>query len=201
MKLRTRVATVIIVLLVGFVFAAPFRRTLPPSGPLQTVQRDSIEPAIPTLSIRHPVSAKLSAPVIYESSTSAIERLNSEDREPSSTSPRPTLRLAPEFDPPSQTESAVSTPSNPQHTERDTAIEQTLPPMELSPRWHRVVYGDNLEKLAEDYLGSRNHYLLIYEANRDVLASPNVLPIGAELQIPRAPPKQPPERPPERPPE
>lgn len=58
-------------------------------------------------------------------------------------------------------------------------------------RRHRIVDGDTLEALAERYLGSTDRSLEIYEANRDVLPGPGLLPIGAELRIPsgrRAPP-------------
>jgi nucleoid-associated protein YgaU len=49
---------------------------------------------------------------------------------------------------------------------------------------HRVVDGDTLTALAERYLGSANRYLELYELNRDKLASPDLLPIGAELKVP-----------------
>lgn len=58
---------------------------------------------------------------------------------------------------------------------------------QLPPRrrqTHRVRDGDTLSSLARDYLGSSKRYLEIYEANRDVLASPDLLPIGAELKLP-----------------
>lgn len=50
--------------------------------------------------------------------------------------------------------------------------------------WHRIVNGDTLPKLASTYLGDPRWALLIYEANRDVLVSPEILPIGKELRIP-----------------
>jgi hypothetical protein len=40
--------------------------------------------------------------------------------------------------------------------------------------------------LAERYLGSASRAMEIYAANRHVLAHPEILPIGAELKIPRA---------------
>jgi nucleoid-associated protein YgaU len=51
-------------------------------------------------------------------------------------------------------------------------------------RTHKIVDGDTLTGLAERYLGSADRYLEIYEANRDLLPSPEVLPIGAKLRIP-----------------
>lgn len=50
---------------------------------------------------------------------------------------------------------------------------------------HKVVAGDNLSKLAEKYLGSHSKYLTLYEANRDLLASPDDLSPGMELKIPQ----------------
>jgi hypothetical protein len=49
---------------------------------------------------------------------------------------------------------------------------------------HRVVDGDSLPGIAQRYLGNRNRYLEIFAANRHLLASPDILPIGAELLIP-----------------
>jgi hypothetical protein len=51
-------------------------------------------------------------------------------------------------------------------------------------RTHKIVDGDTLHTLAERYLGDANRYLEIYEANRDVLPSPEMLPIGVQLRIP-----------------
>jgi hypothetical protein len=49
---------------------------------------------------------------------------------------------------------------------------------------HQIADGDTLSKLASRYLGRGDRYLEIYELNRDVLASPDLLPIGAVLKIP-----------------
>lgn len=51
-------------------------------------------------------------------------------------------------------------------------------------RTHKIVDGDSLEALARRYLGNADRYLEIYEANRILLTSPQLLPIGAELKIP-----------------
>jgi nucleoid-associated protein YgaU len=63
------------------------------------------------------------------------------------------------------------------------------------PRRHKIADGDTLAGLAERYLGSRDRYLEIFEANRDVLSSPELLPIGVTLKIPpiegMAPPAKP----------
>lgn len=53
-----------------------------------------------------------------------------------------------------------------------------------APRIHKIVNGDSLPALARRYLGSENRATDIFEANRDVLSSPDALPLGIELKIP-----------------
>jgi nucleoid-associated protein YgaU len=57
-------------------------------------------------------------------------------------------------------------------------------PLRETARTHRIIDGDTLEGLAQRYLGSANRASELLNANRDVLADPNLLPIGAELRIP-----------------
>lgn len=49
---------------------------------------------------------------------------------------------------------------------------------------HKVAAGDTLPKLAEKYLGDREKYQAIFEANAKILPDPRLLPIGVDLQIP-----------------
>ncbi len=60
------------------------------------------------------------------------------------------------------------------------------------PIWHVVADGDSLPEIAERYLRDASRAREIYNLNRDVLNSPDLLPIGAELRIPQsvAPPSQ-----------
>jgi LysM domain len=51
-------------------------------------------------------------------------------------------------------------------------------------RTHVVNDGDTLAKLAARYLGSSDRYGEIFAANRRVLSTPDLLPIGVELTIP-----------------
>lgn len=57
-------------------------------------------------------------------------------------------------------------------------------PAGSASRVHRIRDGDTLTKLAERYLGRGDRYLEIFDLNREVLASPNLLPIGVVLKIP-----------------
>jgi nucleoid-associated protein YgaU len=63
------------------------------------------------------------------------------------------------------------------------AAQEALIPPPAETR-HRVIDGDTLPDLAERYLGDAGRAGAILEANRDVLASPELLPIGAMLRIP-----------------
>jgi nucleoid-associated protein YgaU len=60
-----------------------------------------------------------------------------------------------------------------------------------SPRRHKIVNGDSLPALAKRYLGSEDRAEQIFEANRDLLSSPDALPIGIELRIPPPDPPKP----------
>jgi nucleoid-associated protein YgaU len=65
------------------------------------------------------------------------------------------------------------------------AWKPTLTPVAPPERTHTVVDGDSLEKLAARYLRDAKRSGEIFALNRDVLASPELLPIGAELRLPR----------------
>jgi nucleoid-associated protein YgaU len=57
-------------------------------------------------------------------------------------------------------------------------------PQAEEPRSHIVVDGDSLAKLAGRYLDDPHRAAEIYELNRRILANPDLLPIGVELEIP-----------------
>ena len=80
----------------------------------------------------------------------------------------------PRGDPSTTSRWGASISLNPPNAATPTALPQT----------HTIVDGDTLDGLAEQYLGSADRYAEIYEANRDVLPSPQLLPIGVELKIP-----------------
>lgn len=52
------------------------------------------------------------------------------------------------------------------------------------PKTHIVSDGDSLERLATRYLADPKRSREIFELNRDLLTSPDLLPIGTELKIP-----------------
>jgi nucleoid-associated protein YgaU len=91
---------------------------------------------------------------------------------------------------------SVPLKTNPPNVTRPATLPAATPPPQLpmnfpfrqtesqAPRRHRIADGDNLQSLAEEYLGSADRYEEIYDANRDVLSSPDLLPIGVEILIP-----------------
>jgi nucleoid-associated protein YgaU len=66
------------------------------------------------------------------------------------------------------------------------AMSMMLPvaPSDHAARTHTVIDGDTLAALAERYLGSAARAEEIYQANRDSLHDPTLLPIGVELKVP-----------------
>lgn len=53
-----------------------------------------------------------------------------------------------------------------------------------APQSHEVAAGESLSSIAFKYLGTHKRYMEIYEANKDVLRSPNDLSVGMKLKIP-----------------
>jgi nucleoid-associated protein YgaU len=49
---------------------------------------------------------------------------------------------------------------------------------------HKIVDGDTLPALAMRYLGAEQRSVDLFEYNRDVLTTPDLLPVGKELRIP-----------------
>lgn len=52
------------------------------------------------------------------------------------------------------------------------------------PQTHAIQSGDTLSSLAEKYLGSQKRFQEIFDANRDLLTSPDRLPEGVVITIP-----------------
>lgn len=51
-------------------------------------------------------------------------------------------------------------------------------------RIYEVKPGDSLSKIAKAEYGDANAYMLIFEANRDILKDPNMIHPGQKLKIP-----------------
>ncbi len=51
-------------------------------------------------------------------------------------------------------------------------------------RTYETVEGDTLSHISAKFYGTGNRWQAIYEANRSVLASPSLVPVGVTLTIP-----------------
>ncbi len=81
-------------------------------------------------------------------------------------------------------------PDRPADSRWGRSMDMMLPvptPINQMARTHKIVDGDTLTALAERYLGSSLRAGEIFEANRDLLFDPQLLPIGVELKIPFTP--------------
>jgi phage tail protein X len=93
-----------------------------------------------------------------------------EDRPPPPTAPPPTANLPPAPRPLQLLQPGTRATAKPDE-----------------PRTHRIVDGDTLAKIAERYWGNAALAEALWQANRDVLAAPDPLPLGVTLTIPVQP--------------
>jgi len=123
---------------------------------------------------------KVSAPQNNASSWPAPQLLNAAY---SDAGPAPPTAVATSYSAP-PVANALSAPTS---TSEDSHFAPPPWPMaeaDAAPRMHVIVDGDSLERLAGRYLDDPRRSKEIYELNHDVLTSPDLLPIGAELKIP-----------------
>lgn len=69
-------------------------------------------------------------------------------------------------------------------THSETTRQPPRPAVTGSPTRHRIASGDTLWELAVRYLGDGSRSDEIFRANRSILSSPDVLPVGKEIVIP-----------------
>lgn len=60
----------------------------------------------------------------------------------------------------------------------------TVATAEDESKWHTVVSGDTLSKIAKAFYGDANKYPVIFEANRPMLSHPDKIYPGQMLRIP-----------------
>jgi nucleoid-associated protein YgaU len=170
-----KVAMVLCVLLGGFCAAKMFRRSpprpvsptpaaaeqvrthSPQNVPAPIAQPQEASPCVPAESVAPPAS-------ISQRPATVVKPLGR------MVSPPP---LAPKYPETNRTVGSHWGPS----------MEMMLPTNRAATT-HRIVDGDTLEGLAQRYLGSPARAREIFDANRNVLTNPRLLPIGVELKIP-----------------
>jgi hypothetical protein len=177
-----RIAAAAVVLVVGGILATLFRRDTPPgrpsapSGGGQLVLRERMEP--PMIDPRRaPIPRERPSPAGSVSGRSPRQAVgvDAAAKLDSGGLPPPLPRDYPGID------GRVDLPQAHGLAPR-AAHAPSSPPTPI--RTHKVVDRDTLPALAARYLGSPERADEIYLANRDVLQSPDLLPIGIELKIP-----------------
>lgn len=168
------------VMLTGLCAAWPFRetyRSLPTPAPLAAPLE---------LTLRRPDSPLVLAPRSDISPAVGIEP-QSAGLAPSGASTRTSLRtgdLADLTPPPALPVSFQPGAANPPPSDwrPEPTARPTGPPPR--PRPYRLRDGDTLEKIAERLLGDSGRAGEVFEANRDVLMRPDLLPVGTTIVLP-----------------
>ena len=83
--------------------------------------------------------------------------------------------------PPTSTAQTQATPVQPRVS---PLPEPDSPSQSTQTSYYTVVTGDNLLKISAKVYGSRDRWVSIYEANRDLLENPNAIRVGMKLKIP-----------------
>ena len=201
--LRTLIGLTILVL--GVIAAAPFQRTSPPP-PVSGIAADELVWRRPDLTLEIALEEDWEkVPATRHGLLSKAPEIRAER---SGVEPSPTM--APAFQElptpaPRQEDQAAfgggarilglsvsrrspATTATADGPASSTGRDVASPPWELR---HDIADGDDLKRLAQKYLGTENRWREIYEANRDTLDDPELLPIGLELRIPLTPPPTP----------
>lgn len=195
MSRRKVVLLAVGILIGGFCAALPFRHSPGPSpaapnrgAPGDAVVTQTFKPAPPTAVVPE-------APQVTPTREVTVQQ---NQVRPSIKATTPALAiLAPDAEfasisPPVASEAAPA-PSEPPHVAESAVPERGAAwlerPILRGWRRHRIEDGDTLPKLAQDYLGDPAREGEIFANNRDVLANPEILPIGRWLRIPPPEPK------------
>ena len=179
---RIRLMTAAAVMLVGLGLALFFRRPAAEADLPIPLQSDP-------LVLRKQPAPRTFAAAEAATDTSQPHPLPAAPSEPWRQSPTivtPTDQPAPPPELPKSYPSSYPNSGQVASTRWGASLGEMLPETASAPPTHKIIDGDSLASLAERYLGSASRAMEIYEANRSVLAQPEILPIGVELKIPRA---------------
>lgn len=164
-RARTLAVAMLVVIVIGVL---AFGRRKTPHGTVNRIDSTS------EILLRHPL------PVGVEGQTS----LSGDGRNWQQTSAPTAIGTRPLAPIPAERRLIALPPGTHSAASQITTKFSSVPRGSMATRTHRIVEGDSLEQLAEHYLGSRERFLELFEANRHILARPDVLPLGERLVIP-----------------
>ena len=106
--------------------------------------------------------------------------------EPSLNSPKP-LRPVPWTPPTTSNRWNLRARTQPRETfiRKETRTRERPQSLKSGVQYHRITQGDSLVQLAQKYLGNPDLAMRLFEANRDKLIAPDILPLGVDLVIPQ----------------
>jgi nucleoid-associated protein YgaU len=172
------------ILFIGFCAALPFRR----AASLATTSQPARAPLPLDLTLRKPDAPLELAPRSDISPATGLESAGGHFTHGTGRSLTSLRTLDPS--------SVVPTPALPMSFQSDAASSArsdwrpeplARPRPQSKPRPYRLRDGDTLEKIAERFLDDRARAAEIFEANRDVLARPDLLPVGVTIMLPPRP--------------
>ncbi len=173
-----KTAAAVCVLLGGLCAATLFRHDRPRAGPPGTDTQDE-------LLLRYRGASDGLGAQLRETGHAATTET---DLTPAPARPRPVTIVTPEdcHEPPPSLAPGYPENESPTKSRWGVSMEMMLPAAKPADdaHSHTVVDGDTLAALAERYLGSAARAEEIYQANREVLRDPKLLPIGVELKLP-----------------
>jgi nucleoid-associated protein YgaU len=129
------------------------------------------------ISQRNPVSS------IFRFVIGASEFLSFEIEPASADAPTATVTVAGQVDDQATKEKILLCCGNVQNVAAVNDLITVVAP-EPEARYHTVVSGDNLSKIAKAFYGDANKYPVIFEANRPMLSHPDKIYPGQMLRIP-----------------
>lgn len=153
----------------------------PPVPTLKRLERPhEAQTTLPDLGRAFPNPGDFSEPPSREEPLGGTP-LDGETHRPSMESPqRPSLKT-----PHAEMLQPKVRPESIKSPESTSPLRATIPPDEGATRTHVVRDGDSLGSLAARYFQNSARWPEIYEANRDQLVNPELLPVGVALVIPR----------------
>ena len=70
-------------------------------------------------------------------------------------------------------------------TVSETVADGTMPSLSETLLYEELTAGSRLAWLAKKHYGSKDLWVFIYEANRDVLPNAHTIPIGTRIRVPK----------------
>jgi phage tail protein X len=180
---------------VGVIAALPFARQSPPVPHAPTPGHELQSPAVrlhlPTESASSPAVGLYDQDAPQNPFNSP--RIARSQLEDNGLPPELPERYHPLIEEPVRTNRAPQVETLPPPRPRNIELTQpgTRKTESVQPRTHRIVDGDTLARIAARYWGDPVLANQLWEANRDVLAAPDPLPIGVTLKIPARPENKP----------